>query len=82
MNLEQIIAELKNERDRLDAAIKALESGGGIRTALASRGPEPPPKQYSMSEKHRRNLSKAARKRWAEARRQGLSTLKGVRNAA
>lgn len=67
MNTEQILRQLKEERDRLDRAITVLEGGGG-----AGRG------SYSSGKKRggggitaagRKRLSELMRKRWAERRK-------------
>ena len=60
MDLQQIVAELRAERDRLDKAIAALNS-----VSTQPRGERPPPKagQKSARPKRRRRLSAATRKR-------------------
>ena len=56
MDIQQILSDLKSERDRIDAAIQALEGG------RKGRGPGRP----AGSGKRRRTMSPAARKRISE----------------
>ena len=71
MNIEQILSDLRSERDRIDAAIRALEGG------KVGRGPGRP----VGSGKGRRTMSAAARKRisemmkirWAERKKKAKS---------
>lgn len=61
MDTEQIIQELKAERNRLDAAIDALQAGGaGTARRNGRRGPR------HMSAEARRRISEAQKKRWAQ----------------
>ena len=63
MNLEQIIRELKSERERIDSAIRALEGGAGAR----SNGPRSKQTASSTTTRRKRGpLSPAARKRLSE----------------
>ena len=55
MDIQQILSDLRNERERIDAAIRALEGSG-------KRGPGRP----SGSGRKRRIMSPAARKRISE----------------
>ena len=70
MNTFEIIGSLRNERDRIDAAIVALEGSGGARdgkttgTNGASRGGR------RMSAVARRKISQAQKKRWAKKKKQ------------
>ncbi len=63
MNLQQIVAELKAERDRLDRAIAAVN---GISTPRR-RGRPPKTAQIAARPKRRRRLSAEGRKRISEA---------------
>lgn len=63
MNLQQIMAELRAERDRLDRAIAAVN---GISTQ-PRRGRPPKTAQIAARPKRRRRLSAAGRKRISEA---------------
>jgi len=60
MDIQQIVSDLKNERERIDAAIRALEG-----TGKSGRGPGRPPGSGSSKGK-RRTMSAAARKRISE----------------
>jgi hypothetical protein len=74
MPIQNIVEELKRERDRLDRAITALEGGG---TAPRRRGRP----AGSTNTRPRRHMSAAARKRisemmkqrWAERKRKSKS---------
>jgi hypothetical protein len=75
MDIQQILADLRNERDRIDAAIRALEGG------KAGRGPGRPAGSTNYGVKKRRTMSPAARKRisemmklrWAERKKKAKS---------
>ena len=64
MDIQQILSDLKTERDRIDAAIRALEG-----TGKSGRGPGRPVgsgKGSSAGGRKRRTMSAAARKRISE----------------
>jgi hypothetical protein len=67
VNREQIIEQLKEERDRLSRAIEALEGGAsssrGPRVTSAKRG------SGGITAAGRRRLSELMKKRWAERRK-------------
>lgn len=60
MNLEEIIAILEQERDRLNAAIEALSGS-------ERKGGRPPKRHLSAAA--RRKISLAQKKRWAERKK-------------
>lgn len=66
MNTEQILEQLRDERDRLTRAIEALEGG-------VSRGRGPAKKHAAggggITAAGRRRLSELMKKRWAERRK-------------
>jgi hypothetical protein len=71
MDIQQILSDLKNERDRIDAAIRALEG-----TVKSGRGPGRPPgsgsksgKRRTMSAAARRRISQMMKLRWAERKK-------------
>jgi hypothetical protein len=64
MDIEQILAELKRERDRLEQAIAALD--GASRTATNE-----PRRRHHMSAAARARISKAMKERWASRQRKG-----------
>ena len=79
MDIQQILSDLKNERDRIDAAVRALEG-----TGRSGRGPGRPAgsgKGSASAGKKRRTMSAAARKRisemmklrWAERKKKARS---------
>lgn len=66
MNVNQIVAELEEERDRLDVAIAALQGAGGStrrrgRPAGISKGRG----RRRMSAAARRRISEGMKARWA-----------------
>jgi hypothetical protein len=62
MSIDQIVTELKAERDRIDAAIKAL-------TALTVAPRINPRVKRTMSAAGRRRIAAAQRARWAKVKR-------------
>ena len=66
MNLQQILADLHQERARLDRAIAALE---GLGQGKKSPGRPPKASQLSPPKRKARHMSAAARKRIGEAKR-------------
>jgi len=68
VNTEQILQQLREERDRLTRAIDALEG-----SARAPRGPRAAAKKKSrgggITAAGRRRLSELMKKRWAERRK-------------
>ena len=86
MNLTQIVEQLKAERNRLDAAIEALEGVGGSSSALGRRRGRPPGSKNvaagnptsgrrPMSAAARKRIAEAMRKRWAAAKKSGKKRL-------
>jgi hypothetical protein len=79
VDIDRILAELKQGRDRLDRAIAALEgteSGGG------PSSPATPPKKApvakparGMTPQGRQRMSRRMKQRWPEARKKGLKRL-------
>lgn len=73
MNVSTILSHLKSERDRIDAAITALESIGPQRGSHGSgrgrRAVNGAHKGRRMSAVARKRMSEARRKWWAERRK-------------
>jgi hypothetical protein len=75
LNLERIVADLKQERDRLSRAIGELEGTNSSRTAkTTSVAVSRPPvskgkKRGGLTPEGRRRLSLAMKKRWAERKK-------------
>jgi hypothetical protein len=77
LELQRIVADLKQERDRISRAIAALEGANSPRTpkttSLAT--PRPPAlkatKRGGLTPAGRRRLSLAMKKRWAERKEKG-----------
>jgi hypothetical protein len=76
MNIAEVVGQLRAERDRLDAAIQALEGIGGGTSAPGERRGRPPGntnkptgiavvKRRTMSADARKRIAAAMRKRWA-----------------
>jgi hypothetical protein len=82
MNIADIVDQLKTERDRLDAAINAIETIGGMGSAAPRRGRLPGSKNRTTMGKptQRRRLSAEARKRIAEAQRKRWAAVRAKRN--
>ena len=77
MNTTEIVQQLRAERDRLDAAIQALEGvGGGGSGKRRGRPPGSGTKSASATKTKRRGMSAAARKRIAESMRKRWAAAK------
>ncbi len=84
-DIATILDQLKQERDRIDAAIGALEGTRGGRSANGRRRGRPgrPLAAAPVGKKRRRKLSAAAKKRiseaakarWAKAKKAGRNSL-------
>jgi hypothetical protein len=75
LDLKRIIADLKQERDRINRAIAALEGTNPTRVPekASVATPRPPAmkatKRGSLTPEGRRRLSLAMKKRWAERKK-------------
>ena len=76
MNLENILAELRSERVRIDQAISALE---GLAGPSAPRRGRPPKSQAAptLGQTRRRTMGPAARKRISDAMKRRWANWKG-----
>ena len=82
MDINSILAQMKQQRDRLGGAISALEGARGTRKATNGRR-TPGSKIGNGRRRGKRRLSAAARKRiseaakarWAKAKRAGRNSL-------
>ena len=63
MNISVIISSLEEQRNRIDAAISALEGATGTRGSGGARS------GWRMSAAARRKISLAQKKRWAEKKK-------------
>jgi hypothetical protein len=72
VDLRKVVSELKQERDRLNRAIAALE-GVQAPATVAAKGSSTPAakkaKKHNISAEGRKRLSDMMKKRWAERRR-------------
>lgn len=69
MNIEQMVAELRRERDRITQAIEAMEAltGSGAPSVSLSRpGAVAPRGGARISAAGRKRIAEAARRRWAK----------------
>jgi hypothetical protein len=72
VNLEQVVAELRAERARIDSAITAIES----LNSTGRHGGRPPasinapkkPRRHRMSAATRRKMSRLMKQRWAQGK--------------
>lgn len=73
MVLDSIVSQLKEERDRLDRAIAALEGGSGRRRGRPPGTPNAagPKGRRHMSPAARKKISEMMKKRWAERKKAG-----------
>jgi hypothetical protein len=80
-NLEQIVRDLKSERDRLDAAIRALEGVGASINRRTSKAASPAKTtgRRTMSAAARRKIAAAQRARWARVKGQKVVPIKAGR---
>ena len=82
MDLQNIVSELKKERDRLSRAIAALEGTDLVRAATTKRATPTlvirKVKKGHLSPEGRKKLSEMMKKRWAERRRKGTNGRKAA----
>ena len=74
MDTQEIVKELKAERNRLDKAIVALDGANTTAATVAtdepaSNGAHMPKKHHGMLAEGRKRLSLLMKKRWAERRK-------------
>ncbi len=82
MDIDNIVADLKKERDRVVKAIAALVGMGsaptgkrrgrkpGVKAAVTTRK-----RRGGISKEGRKKLSELMKKRWAERRKKGMTKL-------
>src|SRR5216683_7139440 len=76
--LMDILTQLKDQRDRIDAAIRALGedgAGDGRKRAVHSGPTNGRRKKRKLSAAARRKISIAAKARWAKAKKAGKNRL-------
>jgi hypothetical protein len=78
MNLDTIVSELKNERDRLDRAIKVLEGSPNGVVRQSKPGPKPVSGRPDLTPQGRRRLSEIMKKKWAERRAKAKKNAKAT----
>jgi hypothetical protein len=69
MSIDQILAELRSERDRLDQAIAALD--GNVRRPSRPTSKAVTGRRRHMSAAARARISKAMKARWASGKMKG-----------
>ena len=74
MDIQNILNDLRRERDRLDKAIAALEETGGPRRRgrPVGSGTKSRPRRH-MSASARKRISEMMKQRWAERKRKAKS---------
>lgn len=82
MDLESILSALREERDRIDAALSALSGIGagngrrrGGRVSIAGVLGFAKRRRRTLSAAARRKISEAAKARWAKAKKAGKNSL-------
>jgi hypothetical protein len=78
LDTQEIVKELKAERNRLDKAIAALDGANTTGATVATQEPSgnlagSPRKRHRMSAEVRKRLSIVMKQRWAERRKKGLA---------
>ena len=81
MDIQQIVADLKNEKERLDRAIEALGDRGSVASksrtlakrenSVETRSASASKTGRALTEEGRKRLSESMKKRWAERRKKG-----------
>jgi hypothetical protein len=77
LDIERIVAELEEERDRINQAIallKGVNSSGSTRKSGARNGRSGRQQRGGMSAAARKRLSEMMKKRWAERRKKTKSS--------
>ena len=77
MNIERIVAELEQERDRISQAIASLKGinfSDSARKSAAVNGRSARQRRGGMSAAARKRLSDTMKKRWAERRKKAKSS--------
>ena len=71
--IDRIVSELRQQRDRLELAIKALSSGNeGLSSLHKGRKVR---RVRKVSAAARRRMSEAAKARWAQVKKEGRKSL-------
>jgi hypothetical protein len=77
LDIERIVEELEQERDRISQAIaslKGVNSSGSTRKSAAGNGRSGRQRRGGMSAAARKRLSEMMKKRWAEKRKKAESS--------
>ena len=86
MDLQSIVSELKNERDRIIRAIVALErdlmGGRGKSADRSSAGASAPARNGGITPAGRKRLSEAMKQRWAARRGSRIGSVSATASAA
>jgi hypothetical protein len=76
LDIERIVAELEQERDRISqviASLKGINSSGGTRRSAAGNVRPGSKRRGGMSAAAKKRLSETMKKRWAEKRKKAKS---------
>jgi len=86
VDIQNLLSDLKSERNRIDQAISALEGLGSASSARRGRPPKaaaPASKgRRSMSASARKRISDAMKKRWASQKQKAAPKRKAMSPAA
>jgi len=77
LDLERILGQLEEERDRISQAITLLKKasfGGDARTKTVRNGKSSSRPRRTMSATARKRMSEMMKKRWAERRKKAKSS--------
>ncbi len=82
MDLAKIVSELKDERDRIDRAIRLLTGADAHSAAAGKRATvrasaRAKPRHGGITPAGRKRLSEAMKKRWAEKRKKRVKGVRG-----
>lgn len=76
LDIESVLQELRNERDRIDNAIIALEASGGRGRRRVGRKPANSRRgRRRLGARAKKRISDAAKARWAKAKKAGKNRL-------
>jgi hypothetical protein len=77
LDIERIVGELEQERDRIDRAIASLKGAGmfgSTRKIAAANGRSSSRRRSRMSPTARKRISEMMKKRWAEQRKKAAKS--------
>jgi hypothetical protein len=76
LDIESILQELRDERDRIESALTVLEEPGGRGRMSVGRKPDKGRRgRRRLSAAAKKRISEAAKARWAKAKKAGKNRL-------